>query len=194
MAQGIVLTEEEIEYILSLFKKGWPERKVAAMSGFNRKTVVKVKNGTIRRIKEGDSKRITGHELMKYVSPIDDEVLYLRTNSHGYLCLAGSEDTLHYYEAKKVFRLLDLPWPQDARVHHIDLEKRSYGLSNLHVFPNQLMHQSYHVGLGKAMYDFLFSNNLLESFYEEYPTLKLLTLSDLILDCLKELKEEQPTT
>ncbi len=194
MSQGKALTTQNIEQIKGLLQQGYSERVIRALTGFARPTIRKVKHDLVRR-EEGNfdlSYHVQGVKGEKYISLIDDEVLYVQLYNGYYRILGGRHDRqhLHVYEAKKVYELVDLKWPEEAEVHHIDRLTINTSLRNLAVFDSTSSHMKHHGDMEHAMYAFLFLNDYLPEFYKEYPQLKCQSLDELIVLKLKELKKK----
>jgi len=93
---------------------------------------------------------------------------------------SGARPNVHVYEARKAFRLLGKDWSDDFAVHHIDNEKSNNAPNNLAVMESNSAHQRHHAEMQRAMFLFLKTHGLLETFFEEYPNCKLTTLEDLL--------------
>lgn len=131
----------------------------------------------------------------EYTSEIDGETLNIQKSNtkDGYNRITTPDktrETIHTYEAKKLYRLLDLEWKDEFIVHHIDADRSNYLLSNLSIFPSGGIHMQYHHQMERVMYDFLVQNNLLTKFYLDNPQLKLITLKEM----LKENDKLQPVS
>jgi len=129
----------------------------------------------------GDKKRANAN----YVSEIDGELLTITQGSDadGYLRISKYKyrETLHTYEAKKAYRLLDKKWSCHNIVHHIDGDRTNCSLDNLAILTSRSLHRNYHARLGRLMYRYLIENDLLTDFYKKNPSMKLETIKDISL-------------
>lgn len=194
MPQGRRLTKGDAKEIESLVSRGWTEEQIKEATGFARCTIRKVKHKHIRQFEEDFQKsyHVTRDEGERYISSVTDEVLYIQKNPEGYWrILGGKHDRmlLHTYEAKALYELLELEWPSESQVHHIDGLRDNPNLNNLAVFSSCSEHIKFHGDIALAMYDFLFINGLLPDFYKEYPHLKLESLESLVITIVRNLKE-----
>lgn len=194
MSQGKALSNLEIEEIQALIMRGCTEREISTLTGFARVTIRKVKHNLTRRTDMDFTipYHIQGVKGEKYISPIDDEILYIQPSNRYYRILGGKHDriALHVHEAKKVFELVDLAWNVEAHVHHVDGLGTNTRLDNLSVFNSGGDHTQHHSDMEHAMYSFLVLNDLLPEFYDEFPHLRCQTLEDMIVLKLKELQNK----
>lgn len=183
-----MLTQSEIQRVRAALAAGTGIREISRSLGFARSTVRK-----IARRKYGyegisfDKRRYVNvggiYTAPVFTSPVDGERLHVESGSEeGYRRISknGKRLSIHIYEARKVYTRTQLEWPPKAVVHHIDYNENNYAPSNLSVFENRSLHCLHHGELSKAMYEFLSEEGFLPQFYERHPSLKLVTLVDLL--------------
>jgi len=194
----IVKTKKEILEIRRLSEEGISNRKIAKEKGFTRNTIKKIINKVdgyegnefnhIERWKNVGKL----HSCPKFISKIDDEVLYLQSATpEGYIRVnvRGERKALHIYEAKKLYKIIGIEWIDTNIVHHKDYDKANYSLSNLSVFQSIGLHKVHHSNMENSMYIFLKKEGLLDKFYIENPNMKVVSLNDMLIQKRKQIKE-----
>lgn len=140
----------------------------------------------LNRLKSGRVKScgcLSRENAVEYISEVDGEKLSVYSTPDGYFRLASvnhaDRELLHRYETRKVLDVLG-ETPEDFIVHHIDCNTKNNKLSNLSIFCENGPHHKHHKLLGKAMYQFIENNNLLDSFYKQFPDLKLISIEEML--------------
>lgn len=186
MARPVSVTVTQIRTIRKMRRAAATHDEISAAVGVSVCTVrrylrldPKQREAELYRLNVGRAglKRSKTHQV--YVSPIDGEKLVVMV-SGGYLRLTSdlNREHLHVYEAKKVYRLLGLPWKPGLIVHHIDLTRANAAPTNLSVLPSVGEHRQLHNQLEQSMYAFLQRRGLLAEFYRQHPQLCLVSLAD----------------
>ena len=122
---------------------------------------------------------------IEFVSEIDQELILISGGKSNYYKTlksgnAASNEHIHVYEAKKLFKKINKEWKPVFCVHHVDGDKFNNSLENLVVFNKNSEHHQYHHDMNSAMFKFIKQNNLLDKFYKLNPSLELETLKNLI--------------
>ena len=191
MAKNTVKNTESILRVRNLYEQeGLSLKGVAHKMGYSINTVRKI----VRHVYgyEGDSfnkedrwKNVGRQRAeINYISNIDGEALTIQKGGtkDGYLRISKFRyrETLHTYEAKKVYRLLNREWSSRNIVHHVDNNKTHCASDNLSIFASHSLHRNYHGRLERLMYQYLLDTELLAEFYKKNPEMQLKTLKDFL--------------